>query len=72
MAGTIKGGRQAAATNKELYGEDFYKRIGAKGGLKKDTVTPKGFAALSTERRREIASKGGKAKKRVDITLTVK
>jgi general stress protein YciG len=32
MAGTIEGARKAAAKNRELYGEDFYKRIGSKGG----------------------------------------
>lgn len=32
MAGTQQGGKQAAKTNKELYGSDFYKRIGAIGG----------------------------------------
>lgn len=32
MSGTRKGGRSAAITNKERYGEDFYKKIGAKGG----------------------------------------
>ena len=32
MAGTKDGGEQAAATNKAKYGEDFYKKIGAKGG----------------------------------------
>jgi uncharacterized protein len=32
MAGTKQGGKLAAQTNKELYGEDFYKMIGSKGG----------------------------------------
>lgn len=32
MAGTIDGGRKAAATNKAKYGKDFYARIGAMGG----------------------------------------
>lgn len=32
MAGTIKGGFKAAATNRERYGKDFYKRIGTSGG----------------------------------------
>lgn len=32
MAGNRKGGKQASATNKRLYGDDFYKRLGAKGG----------------------------------------
>lgn len=32
MAGTKEGGARAAKTNKEKYGEDFYKKIGRKGG----------------------------------------
>lgn len=32
MAGTKQGGKAAAATNKAKYGEDFYVRLGAKGG----------------------------------------
>lgn len=32
MGGTLEGGRKAAATNKKEYGEDFYRRIGKKGG----------------------------------------
>jgi hypothetical protein len=42
MAGTITGGRNAAATNKAKYGDDFYARIGAIGGRKGHTG---GFAA---------------------------
>lgn len=32
MAGTIAGGKKAAATNKAKYGTDFYAKIGAQGG----------------------------------------
>lgn len=32
MAGTKAGGIAAAAKTKKLYGNDFYKRIGSKGG----------------------------------------
>lgn len=32
MAGTTEGGRKAAATNYKLHGDDFYAKIGAKGG----------------------------------------
>jgi general stress protein YciG len=32
MSGTKIGGQRAAQTNKEIYGEDFYREIGAKGG----------------------------------------
>jgi hypothetical protein len=37
MPGTKIGGLKAAQTNKELHGEDFYKRIGAAGGKKGTT-----------------------------------
>lgn len=37
MAGTKAGGQAAAATNKELYGSDFYKKIGSKGGTQTHT-----------------------------------
>lgn len=42
MAGTKAGGLKAAATNKELYGEGFYARIGKKGGK---NGTTGGFAS---------------------------
>ena len=42
MASTRAGGLKAAVTNKKLYGEDFYKRIGKAGGSKS---TGGGFAA---------------------------
>jgi len=41
VAGNKTGGAKAAKTNKELYGADFYARIGAIGGKAK---VPKGFA----------------------------
>jgi hypothetical protein len=42
MAGTVTGGKAAAATNKQKYGEDFYGRIGAMGGKAGNTG---GFAS---------------------------
>lgn len=44
MTGTRAGGQQAAKTNKEKHGDDFYRRIGSKGGQTKKT-RPAGFAA---------------------------
>jgi general stress protein YciG len=52
MAGTLQGGKNAAETNKQKYGADFYKKIGAKGGRKGRTG---GFYA-----NRELASKAGR------------
>jgi general stress protein YciG len=60
MAGTKVGGIKAAVMNKELYGEDFYRRIGSKGGKKGGM---KGFA-LNRERAREAGRKGGLISKR--------
>ena len=51
MAGTRSGGLKAAANNKALYGDDFYKRIGRSGGKNGHTG---GFAAD-----RELASRAG-------------
>ena len=42
MAGTKEGAKKARQKNIELYGEDFYSRIGAKGGRNGHTG---GFAA---------------------------
>lgn len=43
MAGTKIGGMRAAETNKRKYGEDFYSRIGQKGGRNGHTG---GFATV--------------------------
>ena len=61
MVGTREGGLKASKTNKAKYGEDFYKKNGAKGGRNGHTG---GFAAMSPERRSECGRKGGKASKR--------
>ena len=60
MAGTLEGGRKAAKTNKELYGSDFYKRIGAIGGR---NGTTGGFAA-NRELARVAGAIGGAKSKR--------
>lgn len=52
MAGTKIGAAKAAATNKEKFGADFYKRIGHAGGSV--TGVKKGFAANP-----ELAIKAG-------------
>jgi uncharacterized protein len=58
MAGTKAGGKLAAKTNKEKYGSDFYKRIGAVGGKLGRTG---GFADGEEGRRRAsvYGRKGG-------------
>ena len=49
MAGTVKGGRQAAHKNKQVHGADFYAKIGRKGG---QASRSGGFAAGEEGRRR--------------------
>jgi hypothetical protein len=49
MAGTARGGRLAAEKNKKKYGNDFYVRIGRKGGK---AGTTGGFAAGDEGRKR--------------------
>ena len=62
MAGTLEGGKLAAATNKARYGKDHYEKIGRKGG----TISRGGgFAGPdSHERAVEAGRKGGLASKR--------
>jgi hypothetical protein len=60
MSGSTLGGKRAAATNKEKYGQDFYKRIGAEGGKKSKTG---GFYA-NRELAREAGRLGGLKSKR--------
>jgi general stress protein YciG len=60
LSGNVSGGRKAAQKNKELYGEDYYKNIGSKGGR---TTGPKGFS-LNKELAREAGSRGGRASRR--------
>jgi general stress protein YciG len=60
MAGTVKGGKAAAATNKAKHGSDFYARIGAMGGKKGRTG---GFAA-NPELARIAGAKGGRISRR--------
>ena len=56
MPGTVAGGKAAAKTNKRVYGSDFYKRIGSKGGKNGHTG---GFFA-NRELARTAGAKGGR------------
>ena len=60
MAGAKSGGLKAAATNRERHGEDFYARIGARGGRNGHTG---GFAA-NPELARKAGAKGGRNSRR--------
>ena len=60
MSGTKAGGLKAAMTNKKLYGNDFYRQIGKKGGQNGHTG---GFAA-NPELARIAGRKGGSISRR--------
>lgn len=60
MAGTKAGGIAAAATNKRKYGDDFYHKIGGKGGRLGRTG---GFFA-NRELARTAGAKGGRISRR--------
>lgn len=69
MAGTKEGGRKAKMTNLAKHGEDFYARIGRKGGK---LGTTGGFASEAVgadgltgpERAKKAGAKGGHISKR--------
>lgn len=69
MPGTRSGGLKTNETNKERYGEDYYQRIGQKGGKTSHKVDPvtgkalKGFA-LNRELAAKAGAVGGKISKR--------
>lgn len=60
MSGTVSGGKKASLTNRQLHGDDFYQRIGRKGGQNGHTG---GFAS-NPELAKEAGRKGGKISKR--------
>lgn len=62
MAGTKSGGILASQTNKARHGEDFYKKIGSKGGSK--TGLPKGFAVMERKKHIMLSTKGGQISRR--------
>lgn len=55
--------RKTGKTIKERYGEDYYKKLGAKGGGA-EYKGKKGFASVTPEQRKEWGSRGGKISKR--------
>lgn len=59
MAGTKSGGLKAAATNKARHGEDFYVRLGQRGGKNGHT----GGFYVNRELAREAGAIGGKISK---------
>lgn len=72
ISGTTEGGRRAAATNKEKYGKDFYRRIAQKGGRNGHTggfgSDKVGADGLTGKERAKIAgAKGGRKSTRLGI-----
>lgn len=63
MSGTKAGGKKAALTTKAKYGDDFYSKIGAKGGRNGHTG---GFAANPALAKR-AGAKGGSISSRAGI-----
>lgn len=69
MPGTKSGGYAARDTNKDQYGDDFYRRIGRLGGMKGRTG---GFASnvigddglTGRERARIAGARGGRNSRR--------
>lgn len=64
MTGTKAGGKKAAKTNKELHGEDFFKRIGAKGGKNGCGPDYKGGFAANPELAKLAGAIGGAKSRR--------
>ena len=64
MAGTVLGGRKAAATNKDIHGEDFYRRIGAMGGRASGTGGFYYAMKHGLTWHREAGAKGGRISRR--------
>jgi general stress protein YciG len=63
MSGNVIGGRKAAITNKLKHGEDFYGKIGAKGGKLGHTG---GFYA-NRELARRAGTIGGQISRRTKV-----
>jgi len=66
MSATRAGGLKAAATNKILYGEEYYIMIGRAGGVVKNKK--KGFGS-NRELARIAGSRGGKVSRRGTANL---
>lgn len=66
MGNTKAGGLKCAETNKKKYGDNFYRKIGRKGGIAPHKG-PRGFAAMTLEQRREAGAKGGRNSDRTGI-----
>lgn len=64
MSGTKIGGQKAAKKNRELYGDNFYRMIGSKGGQNGHT----GGFATNPALARIAGAKGGRISRRTGVT----
>lgn len=64
MSGTRAGAAKAAAKNKELYGNDYYKKIGQSGGKASNTGGFYYSMANGLNWHREAGAKGGRISRR--------
>lgn len=63
MAGTKAGAAKAARTNRERYGENFYRQIGSQSWKNPERSRVTGFAKLPKEVVVELGRKGGQQNK---------
>lgn len=63
MAGNRETGLAATKTMKQKYGDDYFVKLGAKGGSAYKTK-PHGFMTMSPEKRSAAGRKGGVISKR--------
>ena len=62
MSGTSAGGKKTAIKNKQLHGEDYYSRLGKKGGSVKHRDTR--WFSVHPELASKWGKKGGQISKR--------
>lgn len=70
MGGTVAGGKRASVTNKKKYGDQFYRDIAIESqkaymSKPKEERKPRGFAAVSPEKRKEAGRIGGLRSRRL-------
>lgn len=67
MSATVEGGKKAAAAIKRKYGEDFYVRMGRKGGR----ISHGGGFTNNSDLAREAGLKGGRNSKRGATVMNI-
>lgn len=67
MSGTSAGGKRAQATNKRIYGDDFYVLIGKMGGMVSGKNVGRGGFAKDPELAKRAGRIGGANSKRLPV-----